>query len=56
MKEIRLSATPGVFVMEISWNPTIPGILTVCKSDKSLGKYHMHNFVKSLNDILIINY
>lgn len=38
-KEIRLSATPGVHTVEISWNPTIPNVLTVCKSDKSLVLY-----------------
>lgn len=38
---MRLSATPGINITEIGWNPTLPAIFTACKSDGSLGVYEM---------------
>lgn len=55
IQEIRLSATAGVFVVEVSWNPTIPGVLTVCKSDGSLGNVcdFLHNLKMSKTTFLV---
>lgn len=49
--EIRLSATPGVHVVEINWNPTIPNILTVCKSDNSLSLYELKSTGIEISEI-----
>ncbi|KAH1004570.1 hypothetical protein HUJ05_005365 [Dendroctonus ponderosae] len=51
LKELRLSMTPGVFVREVNWNPSIPGVFTACKSDGSLGVYELNGDSVSINEL-----
>lgn len=51
IREIRLSATPGVGVLETCWNPAIPNVYTACKSDGSLGAYTILDISIDINEI-----
>lgn len=51
LKEVRLSATPGVSVLEINWNPTVAMVFTACKSDNSLSVYEMNGQTLDINEL-----
>ncbi|RZC32550.1 nuclear pore complex protein Nup214, partial [Asbolus verrucosus] len=51
LAELRLSATPGVHVLEINWNPALAAIFTACKSDGTLGIYEIKNSSIDINEL-----
>lgn len=51
ISEVRLSATPGVQIVEAKWNPTIMQCFTACKSDGSLGIYEIKNSGVDINEL-----
>ncbi|XP_018561339.1 nuclear pore complex protein Nup214 [Anoplophora glabripennis] len=51
IKEVRLSSTPGTYVKEIGWNPTLPLIFTACKSDGTLGVYEIKGVSININEL-----
>lgn len=51
LREVRLSSTPNVYVKEVNWNPSIPGIFTACKSDGSLGVYELKGESVDINEL-----
>ncbi|XP_056648879.1 nuclear pore complex protein DDB_G0274915 isoform X1 [Diorhabda sublineata] len=51
IREVRLSATPGIYVTEVNWNPSLPGMFTACKSDGSLGNYDFKDNTVEINEL-----
>ncbi|XP_017772452.1 PREDICTED: nuclear pore complex protein DDB_G0274915-like [Nicrophorus vespilloides] len=51
IKEIRLSPTPNVKVLQTDWNPAIPDIFTACKSDGSLAVYEFKGNALDIHEI-----
>lgn len=51
IREVRLSATPGTYVTEVNWNPSLPGIFTACKSDGTLGNYDLKDNTVEINEL-----
>ncbi|KAJ8958878.1 hypothetical protein NQ318_019645 [Aromia moschata] len=51
IKEARLSPTPGVYITETNWNPSLPPIFTACKSDGTLGIYEIKDTSISINEL-----
>lgn len=51
MREIRLSTTPGVNILETNWNPTISTIFTACKADGSLGLYNIQETSVDISEL-----
>ncbi|EFA04104.2 nuclear pore complex protein Nup214 [Tribolium castaneum] len=49
--EIRLSATPSVFVTEVNWNPALGPVFTACKSDGTLGIYEIKSSGIDINEL-----
>nr|XP_023012697.1 nuclear pore complex protein Nup214 [Leptinotarsa decemlineata] len=51
IKELRLSSTPGVTVLEVNWNPALPSIFTACKSDGTFGVYELKGNAIDINEL-----
>ncbi|KAK4879776.1 hypothetical protein RN001_007922 [Aquatica leii] len=51
VQEVRLSTSPGVDVVETTWNPTLPNVFTACKSDGTLGVYEFKETGIDINEL-----
>ncbi|XP_022254420.1 nuclear pore complex protein Nup214-like isoform X2 [Limulus polyphemus] len=50
--EVRLSATPGITVRNLTWNPSVVEMFAVCLSDGSLGIYELSDMILKINAVL----
>ncbi|XP_076346690.1 nuclear pore complex protein Nup214-like [Tachypleus tridentatus] len=50
--EVRLSATPGISVRNLTWNPSVVEMFAVCLSDGSLGIYELSDMMLKINAVL----